>query len=102
MSDAVRKNNEVGRGVEKRSWCKHFGSKNGREKVMAGAAGAVKKQNRVRDAALRVAHRLAQRGVVQAQFRQRLPRPEFEIFDDEITFVSFRRLSCLTLRWQTH
>src|SRR5258708_32513623 len=36
--------------------------------------------------ALRIVHRLAKRHVVQAQFRQRLARPEFEILDDEIAF----------------
>src|SRR5229473_5569975 len=102
MADAVRKNDVVTRCIEKLSRSKQFFSENGREKLMASAAGAVKNQNRVCDAALGIAHRLAQRGVVQTQFRQRLPRPEFEIFDHEIAFGSFGRLSCLTQGWQTH
>src|SRR5258708_30766275 len=102
MADAVRKNDAVARRIEKLPRSKQFGSKDGREKLMASDAGAVKNQNRIRDAALRIARRLAQRGVVQAQFRQRFARPKFEIFDDEIAFGSFGRLSCLTRRWQAH
>src|SRR5229473_715600 len=86
VADAVGKNNEVSRGVEKLARFKQFGSKNGREELMAGAAGAVKNQDGVGDAAIRVAHRLAKRRVVQAQLRQRFTGVEFEILDDEIAF----------------
>ena len=64
---------------------------------MAGAAGAVKNQNGVRDAAPRVARGLAQRRVVQAQFRQRFARMELEILDGKIALGCGRPRSCLPL-----
>jgi hypothetical protein len=59
MADAVRKNDVVSRGVEKLPRSEQFTSKDGLQELMAGTAGAVKKQNGVCDAAFRVAHRLA-------------------------------------------
>jgi hypothetical protein len=84
VSDAVRKNNEVSRDVEKLARSKQFARKDGLQELASRASGAVKNQNGVCDAALRIAHWLAKRSVVQAQFRQRFARPEFEILDHEI------------------
>ena len=100
MADAVGKNNEVSCGVQKLPGSKQFAGKNGREELMAGASGAVKNQNGVGDAALSVARGLAQRRVVQAQFRERLTRTKFEILDDEIAFGRGGPRSCLAPRWQ--
>jgi len=65
---------------------------------MTGASGAVKNQNGVRDARLRVAHRLAQRRVVQVHFRSVSP-------DRNLKFLTMNRLrlsrprSCLAQGW---
>src|SRR5207253_3518429 len=97
MADAVRKNDEVSRGVQELPRTKQFAGKNGGEELMAGTSGAVKNQDGVRDAALSVARGLAQRRVVQAQFRERLTRTKFEILDGEIALGCGRPRSCLAL-----
>src|SRR2546429_8907708 len=86
VTNAVGKNDEVAVRVQELPGTEELSSKLLLEELLARAAGTVKNQNGVCDASLRVAHRLAKRGVVQAQFRQRFARPEFEIFDDEIAF----------------
>ena len=86
MADAVRKNNVVAICVQELSRAKQFSGKDGLQELTSGAAGAVKNQNGVCDAALRIAHRLAKRRVVQAQFRQRLARPELEILGNIVAF----------------
>ncbi len=55
VANAVGKNNEVSRGVEKLPWAKQLAGKDGLLELMTGAAGAVQNQNGVRDAALRIA-----------------------------------------------
>jgi hypothetical protein len=56
-------------------------------KLLAAAAGAVKNQNGVRHAALRVARWLPQNRVVKPQFRKRFSRLELEILDGEIALL---------------
>ena len=67
---------------------------------MAGSAGTVQNQNGVGDAALRVAHSVAERGVMQAHLRQRFARLELEILDGKIAFSCSRPLGDLAVRWQ--
>src|SRR4029077_5708296 len=95
VANAIRKNNEVSRGVQKLPRAKQFVSKNGRKELMTGAARAVKNQDCVRDAALRVAQGFAESGVMQPQFRQRLSRAEFEVHNNEIAFRGSRKYSLL-------
>ena len=63
---------------------------------MAAAAGAVQDEHRVGDAAVLVAARLAERGVVDAQLRQRLARGEAEVGDDVVALerLETRRADC--------
>ena len=86
MANAVGKDDEVAIRVQELPGTEELPGKLRLEELLARAARAVKNQNGVCDAALRVAHRLAKRRVVQAQFRQHFARPEFEILDDEIAF----------------
>src|SRR5437879_11044059 len=86
VTNADGENDEVAVRVQELPGTEELPSKLLLEELLTRAAGTVKNQNGVCDAALRVVHRLAKRRVVQAQFRQRFARPEFEIFDDEIAF----------------
>src|SRR5467141_4798035 len=86
VTNAVGKNDVVAIRIEKLPGSEELPGKLRLEELLSRAAGAVENQDGVCDAALRVAHRLAKRHVVQSQFRQRLARPEFEILDDEIAF----------------
>src|SRR5260370_20303569 len=61
MTDAVRKNDVIARGVEKLARAKQLAGKDGLQKLMARATRPVKNQDAVDDAALGVAHGLAER-----------------------------------------
>ena len=58
----------------------------GCQKLLAAAAGAVPYEHSVAHDALRIAHRLTEGAVVNAQLRQGLPGGEGEIPDDVVAF----------------
>src|SRR6267378_6113181 len=91
MADAIGKDNEVARSIKQLARLKKLTGKLRLEKLMAGAAGAVKNQHGVRDAALRVTCGFAERRIMQPQLRQRFSRPKFEILDCEI---ALRTVEC--------
>jgi hypothetical protein len=84
VANAIGKNDEVTRWVEKLARAEKLTGKLRLQKLLAAATGAVKNQNGVRHAALRVARWLPQGRVVKPQFRKRFSRPELEILDGEI------------------
>ncbi len=86
MTDAVGKNDEITLRVEELPRSKQFSGKDGLQELAARAAGAMENQNGIRHASLRISCRLAERGVVQVQFRQRFARAKFEILDHKISF----------------
>src|SRR5258708_6052320 len=67
VPDAVGKNDEVAIHIEELPRTKQFSGKDGLQELISRAARAMKNQDGVRDTALRVADRLAKRGVMQAQ-----------------------------------
>ena len=81
VADTIWKNDVIARRVEKLSRAEELAGKNGCEELMAGATGAVKNQNRVGDAALRIARGLAQGCVVQPKLWQRFAGAKLEILD---------------------
>src|SRR6202171_4183513 len=86
VTNAVGKNDVVAIRIQELPGSEKLPGKLRLEELLSRAAGAVKNQNGVCDAALGVAHRFTKRRVVQSQFRQRFARPEFEILDHEIAF----------------
>src|SRR5271157_3756614 len=86
VADAVGKNNEVARRIEKLAWTKKYGGELRREKLLPSAAGSVKNEHRVGRAPSFILHRPAQSRVMQAQFRQRFAGMELKIVNDEVTF----------------
>src|SRR5215471_11210515 len=88
VADAVGKNDVVACNVKKLSGSVQCARKIRDEELMAGAAGAVQNQNRICDAALRVARGLSQRRVMQPQLRQRFARAKLEVLRD---IVALRR-----------
>jgi hypothetical protein len=86
MANAVRKNNEVARRVEELAWTKEYAGEWRREKLLPGAAGSVKDKYGVDRMSSCIFNRLAQRRVMQTQFRQRLAGMKLKIVNDEIAF----------------
>src|SRR2546428_14166120 len=100
MADVVSKNDVEARSVDELPRPEQFGRKNGLKELMTGAAGAVQNQDRIGDAALRVARGLPQRRVMKAQPRQGFSRLKFEILGDEIAFGCRERWCLLARRRQ--
>ena len=86
VADAVGKDDEVFGGVEKLAGIEEFVGVEGREELMAGAAGTVEDEDGVVHMALRVAMRAAERGVVEAELGKFFAGAEGEIFGDEVAF----------------
>src|SRR5580704_5913790 len=86
MADAVGKNNEVARRIEKLAWTKEYAGKLRREKLLPGAAGSVKNEHGVGRVSRSILHRLAQSRVMQTQLRQRFAGTKLKIVNDEVAF----------------
>ena len=86
VTDAVRQDDEVARGVEQLPGSEQLAAERAREEAFARPARAVENQHRVAHDARCVASGRADRPVVQVELRQRLAGAEAEIADDEIAF----------------
>ena len=86
VSDPVRQYDEILVAVEQLTASEQHAGEMLVEQAAARAAGAVQDQHRIVDLAVRVAPRLAQHRVVQAQFRQHLAGCEMEIVQDVVAF----------------
>ncbi len=56
-------------------------------KLLPAPVGAVKDQHRVARHSLRIAHRMADRPVMDLQLRQGFARPEMEIMENEVALL---------------
>src|ERR1019366_9864173 len=86
VADAVRKDDEVARGVEKLAGAEELSAERLGQKAGTGAARAVQDQDGVADDAGRVAPRRADRAVVQRELGQRLAGGEPKAVHHEIAF----------------
>ena len=89
MADRVGQNDEIFARVERRAGAEQFAGELRREQAFGGAAGAVQDHDRL-------ARRLADGGVVQAQLRHHLAGVKFEIPRDPIGFLRCRIIGCLS------
>ncbi len=86
VTDAVRQNDEISGRVEQPSFPEQNTAELIRQEIAPRSARAVQDEHRIVDAPMRVAVRLAEHGVVNAQFGQGLSRCETEIWSDVLAF----------------
>src|SRR5206468_12240838 len=86
MADAVGKDNEIARSVERLSGTKQDVSKPGRKKTRSCAARPMPDQNRVTHDTRTVLQGLADRAVMNPQLREDLSAVKMKIGNDEVVF----------------
>jgi hypothetical protein len=79
VADVVREYHEVASHIQQLSGAKEYVGKLRTQELPSAASRAVKNKHCIRYFAGGVANSFSERRVVQAQFRNRLPRPEMEI-----------------------
>ncbi len=92
MSNPIRKNDVVTRRIERLTRSKEFTGKFRLHKLRTAAVCAVSDEHGVAHNTFLVALRLAERAVVNPQFRKRFSRTELKFVDDEIMFVRNRKI----------
>ena len=91
VSDVVREDEVMARGIERLPRAVQLAGEEGRQKLAARAARSVEDEHRVPHHAGRIAAGTAQRQVMQSQLRQRLAAREAEVAEHEGGGVSGRR-----------
>jgi len=84
VADAIGEDDEILACIEQLSGAKELAGELGADELRPAARGAVQNQNRIARDSLRVAPRLTERAVMDAQFRQRRAGGEFEILEHDI------------------
>jgi hypothetical protein len=107
VADRVNQDDAVAGDVERLTLTEKFAAETGVQEGAPAAARTVHDQYGVVDMSSRIARGCPQRGVMQAQFRQPLTRPEVEIAGNPVAFLGrelrlVSRLSPANGRQQKH
>ena len=86
VPDSIREHDEKFRGIERLTRAEKFSREFRPDELRATAGGSMRDEDRVPHDALLILHRLSDRPIMDAQFRQRLARSELEIANDVIAF----------------
>src|ERR1051326_2134368 len=92
MTDPIRQNQEIARGIQRLTCAEQHASKLRAEKLPPIAGRAVQNQHRIPYDPLCIALGSAQGAVMDAQFGQDLPGAKLEVFQYTIAFCRWRSI----------